>query len=170
MTLLCTDLAPNRSLASGIGWLCTTTWQTSIVAASFIAGTVIQALFVLNIPHYNFQRWHGTLLSIAVVSVAIIFNTVLARKLPLIEGLLVFSHVLGVVIVIPLLVLAPRRTGGSPLIEFWNPNGWKSDGVASLIGMLSTVISLIGFDCSVHMCAVTPSLVVFSPSTDVFAL
>ena len=88
----------------------------------------------------------------------------------MIEGLLVFSHVLGVVIVIPLLVLAPRRMDASPLIDFWNPNGWQSDGVATLIGMLSTVISLIGFDCSVHMGAITLSLGVFSPLTDLFVV
>jgi amino acid transporter len=76
---------------------------------------------------------------------------VLARKLPLIEGVLVFCHVLGVAIMIPLWVLLPHRTGGAPLTEFFNPNGWSSDGVATMVGMLSTIIALIGFDCSVHM-------------------
>jgi amino acid transporter len=116
-----------------------------------LAGTIIQSLLVLNKPDYVFQRWHGSLLSIMIVFIAALFNTVLARKLPLVEGLLVFCHVLGVAIVIPLLVLLPRRSGGAPLVEFFNPNEWMSNGVATWVGMLSTIIALIGFDCSVHM-------------------
>jgi hypothetical protein len=83
--------------------------------------------------------------------IAILFNTVLARKLPMIEAILVLLHVLGVVIVIPLWVWSPIRKGGSPLTEFYNPNGWSSYGVATWVGMLSTSASLIGFDCNVHM-------------------
>ena len=134
------------------GWLTFTSWQASVSGAGFLAGTIIQALFTLNIAGYTPQRWHGTLLAIMCNFVGILFNTVFARKLPLVEGILVFCHVLGVVIVIPLLVLSPRRTGSGPAIEFWNPNGWNSAGTASMIGMLSTIVSLIGFDCSIHMC------------------
>jgi amino acid transporter len=166
---LCADLAPNCLLISGIGWLCALAWQTSTVASCFIAGTVIQALFILNLPNYKPQAWHGTLLCIAIIFIAIIFNTYMARKLPLVEGLLVFSHILGVVIIIPLLILAPRRAGGAPLVEFWNPNGWSSDGVATLIGLLPVALSLVGFDCSIHMGAMS-SYFYISSFTDVFIL
>jgi Amino acid permease len=140
-----------------VGWLCCTTWQTALAASAFLAGTMIQALFVLNMPDYNFKQWHGSLLVLAIISIAIIFNTILVRKLPLLQLIFVCSHCLGVVIFIPLLVLAPKRPGGAPLIEFYNPNGWISDGVATWVGMLPTVIALIGFDCSVHMCSLTPT-------------
>jgi choline transport protein len=79
------------------------------------------------------------------------FNTVLAKRLPLVEGLFVICHVLGVVLFIPLWVLSPRRNGGAPLVEFYNPGGWSSNGVATMAGLTSPLSALIGFDCSVHM-------------------
>lgn len=52
-----------------------------------MVGGLIQALIALNNESYVPQRWHQTLLTIAVISSSIIFNTVLAVRLPLIEGL-----------------------------------------------------------------------------------
>jgi hypothetical protein len=134
-----------------IGWLCAITWQTSVAGGSYFAGTLIQGLFVLNVKNYNFERWHGTLLTFAFLLVALVFNTFLARKLPMVEGLFVICHILGIVIFIPLLFLSPRRSGGSPLVEFYNPGGWSSEGLATMIGTLSPTAALIGFDCSIHM-------------------
>jgi choline transport protein len=131
--------------------LCAVTWQTSIAAASFFFGTLIQALFVLNIPDYVFHRWHGSLIALAYLILAVIFNTLLARKLPMIEGVFVICHILGIVIMIPLLVYSPRREGGSPLVDFYNPSGWASNGLATMVGSVGPVTCLIGFDCSVHM-------------------
>jgi amino acid transporter len=106
---------------------------------------------VLNIDAYGFQAWHGTLLAFAFLIIAVLFNTFLARKLPMIEGLFVICHIVGVVIFIPLWIMSPRRPGGSPLVEFYNPSGWSSVGLATLIGTASPAGSMIGFDCSVHM-------------------
>ena len=135
-----------------IGWLCAISWQAGLGGSAYLAGTIIQALFVLNIETYNYERWQGSLLGLAFLVIGVIFNTVLARRLPMVEGIFVFCHILGIVIFIPLLVLAPRREGGSPLVEFFNPSGWISNGVATLAGINAPITSLIGFDCSVHMC------------------
>jgi hypothetical protein len=131
--------------------MCTTSWQTGIAGSAFLAGTIIQGLFVLNLPNYNFQNWHGTLLVIGIIFVCILFNTVLAKKLPLVEGILVALHLIGVVLVIPLWVLSPVRKGGSVLTEFYNGGGWSSNGVSTMVGWLPVVTSLLGLDCSVHM-------------------
>jgi hypothetical protein len=79
------------------------------------------------------------------------FNTLLARRLPTLEVIFVLLHILGVVIFIPLLVLAPKREGGSPLVEFYNGGGWASNGLSTMIGTVGPTAALIGFDCSVHM-------------------
>lgn len=50
-----------------------------------VAG-LIQALVALNNESYVPERWHQTLFTIAVVLSSVVFNTVLAVKLPLIEG------------------------------------------------------------------------------------
>lgn len=134
-----------------LGWICAISWQAGLGGCCFIAASTIQTLFILNIPDYGFQRWHCTLLVYGIALIAISFNTLLARKLPLAEGLLVMLHILGIVIIIPLWVMAPLRKGGSPLVEFNNP-GWSSDGAAALIGILGVVQTMTGYDCSIHMC------------------
>jgi amino acid transporter len=135
------------------GWLCATGWQCAIVAIAFLAGTIIQGLIVLNDPTYNFQRWHGTMLVIAITLFSILFNTFLAKKLPLVEALILILHIVGLfIIVIPLWVLAPRNTASAVFTEFNNGGGWVSDGAATMVGLSTTITAMIGYDCSVHMC------------------
>ena len=141
---------------SYIGWLCATTWQGGLAGCAYLSGTIVQALIALNTPDYVPQRWQGSLLFIAFLFIAVLFNTILARRLPLVEGIFVFIHIIGIVIFIPLLILSPRRSGSGPLIEFYNPNGWMSDGVATLAGVVPVVGALTGFDCSVHMGMLIP--------------
>jgi hypothetical protein len=79
----------------------------------------------------------------------------------MVEGIFVFCHILGIVIFVPLWVLSPRREGGSPLVDFYNPNGWMSNGVATLAGVASPLSALIGFDCSIHMGMLIPDPLTF---------
>ncbi|KAK4495356.1 hypothetical protein PRZ48_013687 [Zasmidium cellare] len=135
-----------------VGWLCFTGWQCAITSITYLAGTIIQGLIVLNNPGYVFESWHGTLLVIAVATFAIIFNTVLAKRLPLVEGLLLVLHVLGLfAIIITLWVLAPTASAKDVFGELTNAGGWNSEGTSFMVGLLSPMASMIGFDCAVHM-------------------
>jgi choline transport protein len=117
-----------------------------------LAGTEIQGLIVLNYPNYVFQRWHGTLLSIAVVMICGIFNTLLARRLPLVEGLVLILHILGFfAITILLWVFAPRSTASDVIAQFTDAGGWGSTGLACLVGIISPTVSLLGSDAATHM-------------------
>ena len=120
-------------------------WQTGIASIGFLAGTQIQGLLVLNKSDYVFERWHGTLLVIAVACFSIIFNTVAARQLPMVEGLVLILHVFGFfAILIPLWVLAPR-TSAKDVFTLFSDNGqWGNVGLSTLIGMLSPVFTLLG--------------------------
>jgi Amino acid permease len=142
----------NPVLTLMLGWLCAITWQAAACGAVYFTATMTQGLIILNHPDtYVPKQWHGTLLMFAFLTFAIVFNTFLAKRLPLLEGMFVILHVLGVLIFIPLWVLSPIQQGGSSLTEFYNPGGWSSNGVATLVGALAPVTALIGFDCSVHM-------------------
>lgn len=135
------------------GWLCFTGWQSGLTAICFISGTIIQGLIVLNNPTYVFEAWHGTLLTIAVCAFAIIFNTVIASKLPLVEGSIVILHIGGLfVVIIVLWTLAPRHTAYDAFLQFTNNGGWSSQGTSFFVGLYPLVVSLIGFDSVVHMC------------------
>lgn len=98
---------------------------------------------------------------------AILFNTVLAVRLPLVEGIILILHLAGFFgVFIPcvapysnllakadqvrLWVLGPRAPG-DVLITFTNNGGWPTTGIAAMIGLTTPLTALIGYDCSVHM-------------------
>ena len=62
-----------RFLSYIVGWLCVLGWQAGAASSISLACTEIQGLIVLSHPHYIFQRWHGTLLVIAVIFVSGLF-------------------------------------------------------------------------------------------------
>ncbi|KAH7128601.1 amino acid/polyamine transporter I [Dendryphion nanum] len=141
-----------RFLSYVVGWLCVLGWQTGIPSIAYLAGTQIQGLIVLNNPTYMPERWHGTLLVIAVATFSIIFNTLLARKLPLIEGIILVLHIFGFfAIFITLWVLAPRSTSSQVFTTFQDNAGWGSIGLSCLVGQLAPIFSLLGSDAATHM-------------------
>ncbi|RMZ07444.1 hypothetical protein D0862_04274 [Hortaea werneckii] len=134
------------------GWLSAIGWQVYLAGVCFMVGGLIQALISLNNESYVPKRWHQTLLTIAVVSSSVVFNTVLAVKLPLIEGILLCLHLCGVlVVVIPLWVMAPSKPVNTALFDYTNLGGWDTKGLAALVGMVTPLNVLIGYDCTVHM-------------------
>lgn len=89
---------------------------------------------------------------IAVVTVAILFNTFFAKKLPMIEGLILVLHLFGFfAILIPLWVFSPRNSAKAVFTEFTNDYGWPTQGVACLVGIIGPIYSLLGPDSAVHM-------------------
>jgi len=134
------------------GWLCATGWQCGVVAVAFIAGTIIQGLIVLNDATYVYARWQGTLLIIAITTFSVLFNTFLAKKLPLIETLLLILHVVGLfLVIIPLWVVTPLNSAESVFTNFGNAGGWNSYGTATIVGFSTSIAGLSGYDCAVHM-------------------
>lgn len=131
------------------------------MAIAFIAGTIAQALIVLWQPDtYIYKNWHGTLLVIAVVLLAIVFNTLLAKRLPMVEGLVLVVHVCGLfAIIIPLWVLSPPADAKAVFTGFMNAGGWDSMGTSFMVGLLASLASMLGFDCAVHMCKFSSCLV-----------
>lgn len=117
-----------------------------------MVGTIIQGLIIINNENYVFQAWHGTLLSIAVICFAIIFNTLLAGKLPITQGVAVAMHICGLFgVIIPLWAYSPRGNAFEIFFQFTNLGGWPTTGLSSMIGLTTPVSIWIGYDCAVHM-------------------
>lgn len=107
---------------------------------------------ILNYPGYVPERWHGTLLTFAVASFSVIFNTFLVKKLPLVEGIVLIVHIFGFfAVLITLWVLGPRGSAHDVFTQFNNFGGWSSDGLSALVGILAVMIPLLGADGAVHM-------------------
>ncbi|OQO10202.1 hypothetical protein B0A48_04559 [Cryoendolithus antarcticus] len=142
-----------KPLSYFVGWLTAMGWQVYLAGICFMVGSVLQGLIVLNnLDTYVYASWHGTLLTIAVILFASLFNTVLAVRLPLIEGIMLVIHIAGLfAIIIPLWIMAPRGDAYTTLLTFPTTAGWMNQGLAALIGMCNPIGILVGYDCSVHM-------------------
>lgn len=135
-----------------MGWICVLGWQSLCATSAYLAGTQIQALVALNYPSYVAQNWHGSLLTIAVAAYGVIFNTWLAKKLPLVEGLVLVIHVLGFFgILVPLWVLSPRTDAKAVFTSFNNGGGWNNMATSFVAGISAGIGPLLGADASVHM-------------------
>ena len=136
-----------RFLPYLVGWLCVLGWQTGIASIAYLAGGQIQGLVILNDASYVPSRWHGTLLVIAVATFAILFNTLLARKLPLVEDIVLVLHLFGFFAVfVTMWVLGPRSSSKEVFGGFQDNAGWGSLGLSVLIGQLSPIFALLGAD------------------------
>ncbi|KAF2002121.1 amino acid transporter [Amniculicola lignicola CBS 123094] len=141
-----------RFLSYAIGWMCVLGWQTGAAVSAFIAGTQIQGLIALNMPDYSFAAWHGTLLTIAVAAFNLGFNVFLAKKLPLIESIVLVIHICGFfAVLIVLWVMGPIADAHETFTNFNNGGGWSSAGVATLVGLIGSLMPVAGGDCAVHM-------------------
>jgi len=142
-----------RYLSYMVGWLCFTGWQSAITGIGFLVGTIIQGLIKLNNEDYVYERWHGTLLTIAVVTVCVIVNTFAVRRLPLVESTLAVLHFAGLLVVIIVLwTMAPKNNAHDAFFRLTNKGGWPSDSLSMLVGLLPLTLCLLGFDSAVHMC------------------
>lgn len=127
-------------------------WQSGTAASAFQTALEIQGLIVLNNSGYVYERWHGTLLTIAVVVFCSLFNTFLAKRLPLVEGIVLILHIVGfVAIIVVLWVLAPRSSAHDVFTQFLDGGNWGNMGLACLVGITSPVLSLLGSDAATHM-------------------
>ncbi|KAM6508466.1 hypothetical protein FALCPG4_018317 [Fusarium falciforme] len=109
-----------------MGWMCVLGWQTSCASSAFIA--------------------------VAVAAFSVLFNTILARKLPLIEALVLIIHIFAFFgILVALWVLSPRADSKAVFTEFSDGGGWGSLGGSTLVGILAGILPLLGADAAVHM-------------------
>lgn len=139
-----------RFLSYITGWICVLGWHTGIAGCSYTVANMFVGLLAINYPDsYTYQAWHVTLFVIAVATAAFLFNTLLAQRLPLIEGIILIVHCFGFFgILIPLWVLAPSVPASEVFGSIKDRGGWGNDGLACLVGLTGPLYALIGFPFS----------------------
>lgn len=85
--------------------------------------------------------------------VGFIFNTFLAKHLPLVENAVLWAHILGFIIVLVCLTaLAPQKSSSA---DVWalllNEGGYESKGLTFFVGLITPVFAFSGADGAVHM-------------------
>jgi choline transport protein len=135
-----------------VGWLCVLAWQSGMVLTAYSVAQQIQGIIALSNTNYVIQGWHGTLLTIATTIFCIFFNTVLFRRVPMIEGLALGLHILGFfTFIIVLWVMGPQAHASEVVGNFQDNNGWGNLGLATLVGLLSPITTLVGADAVCHL-------------------
>ncbi|KAJ5222250.1 uncharacterized protein N7469_008490 [Penicillium citrinum] len=147
-----------RFLSYITGWLSVLGWQAAFASICFLCGTLIQGLLVFNYSDgpgyiYGFERWHGTLLTIAIAAVGTVVNTLGARLLPPLEGVILFLHLGGfLAVLVPMWAMGPGKAPDFAVWkEFTNSGGWSGMGLACLVGQLTPLFSWTGPDAATHM-------------------
>lgn len=121
--------------------------QYSVLVSS---GTLIQGLLVFNYSVsadyvYIFERWHGTLLIIAIASVGTLVNTWRA-------SFYAFIFFGFIAVLVSIWVLSPSQAPSQAVwSEFTNSGGWSSMGLACLVGQLTPIVFWTGPDAATHM-------------------
>ncbi|GIZ43014.1 hypothetical protein CKM354_000626000 [Cercospora kikuchii] len=135
------------------GWLTTLAWIATVATETLFGGTIIQGVLILDHPDYAEKRWHGTLLTWAVIAFCIFMNIVVPHWLPKFNfGVMIF-HLCGfVAVLVTLWVMTPSLKSN----EFvWrtsmNEGGWPTQGLSYCVGFLGNVATFVGADASVHM-------------------
>ncbi|KAJ9637966.1 hypothetical protein H2204_004556 [Knufia peltigerae] len=154
-------LAPQntRVIASWFtGWISIGGQIVLTASAAFAAGLQLQGLITLNHPDsYVPQRWQGMLFYWLVLVYAAAVNIWGSKILPhanLASGVL---HIVGFIAIVALLgAMSPKHSSHYVFVEVSNSSGWSSDGVAWLVGLLSSVYPFLGYDAAAHLAEELP--------------
>ncbi|KAG5744666.1 hypothetical protein H9Q70_012633 [Fusarium xylarioides] len=163
-----------RSTASWVtGWVSIGGQVVLTSSAAFAAGLQMQALIIVNNDTYVPERWQGMLFYWLVLVYALVLNiwggqTSSAYQhgvgyvLPLADDLSELTalgaiHIIGfVTIVVVLGVMAPKNSASFVFTEVTNSSGWANDGVSWLVGLLSAVYPILGYDAACHLAEEMP--------------
>lgn len=129
------------------GWMSTLSWQCGTCSGMFLLGVQVQGLIALTHESYSPQPWQGYLFVILMVSIGLGFNTLGAKQLPLVEGIILVFHIFGwATVLIVLWILSPKNSAHDVFTSFQNEGGWSSIGLSMLVGQVTSIYGLIGSD------------------------
>ncbi|OQO04046.1 hypothetical protein B0A48_10689 [Cryoendolithus antarcticus] len=112
------------------------------------------------------KPWQGYLFVILMVTIGLAFNTILAKQLPWIEGVILVFHIFGwITVLIVLGILSPKNNATQVFTSFQNEGGWGSIGLSMLVGQVTSIYGLIGSDGAAHMAEETKNASMIVPRT-----
>jgi choline transport protein len=128
-------------------------WQAISASDGVLAATAIQGLVINSRSSYELERWHGTLMAIAVVGISLMFNSFFSKGLPHVETATLSLHVsLFVVVLVIITVMSPEKSPDSNVWTlFLNDGGYESKGLSFFVGLITPVFAFTGVDGAVHM-------------------
>ncbi|KAI0908172.1 choline transport protein [Ustulina deusta] len=167
---LCTDRW-KKSMSFWVGWTNIAGWLTLVTTEGFFCAQFIQAAVVLaSNGTYQIKQWATYLIFLAVLTFTtganIWGNRILGRWN---DAALYWSILAVIVISIVLLATSDKNDARFVFTNFQNETGWP-DGLAWILGLLQSALSLIGFDAALHMTEEMPTPAVDAPRAIIYAV
>lgn len=120
-------------------------WLASVSSSVFVMTSLIEAIIDVANEDFTFKAWQYTLIMLAFLLITIVFNTWGAKMLPKLEILSLFGHLGGfLVVMIPLLVMAPKNSAKEVFTEVVNSSGWSNTGTSCLIAQVTVLYCNLG--------------------------
>ncbi|KAH6894698.1 amino acid/polyamine transporter I [Thelonectria olida] len=157
MYALCTQRW-KRSMSFFVGWTNIAGWLTVVTTQGFFAAQLISAAAVVaSSGAYEATAWKTYLFFLAILSFGTVGNIWGNRILGRWNDLALYWSVLAVIIISIILLSTSEKTDARHVFtEFSNETGWP-DGVAWILGLLQSALSLIGFDVVLHLTEEMPN-------------
>ncbi|CAJ2502377.1 Uu.00g097710.m01.CDS01 [Anthostomella pinea] len=154
-----------------VGWTNIAGWLTLVTTEGFFAAQFIQAAAVIaSGGTYVIESWATYLIFLAILifttGVNIWGNRILGRWN---DAALYWSLLAVIVTSIVLLATSDKNDAHFVFADFENETGW-SDGMAWILGLLQSALSLIGFDTALHMTEEMPRPSVDAPRAILYAV
>lgn len=119
---------------------------------------------------YEIKAWATYLIFLAILTFTTGANIFGNRILGRWNDAALYWSLLGVVIIsIVLLATSDKNDARYVFTEFQNETGW-SDGMAWIMGLLQSALSLIGFDAALHMTEEMPRPAIDAPRAILYAV
>ncbi|KAF2838116.1 amino acid transporter [Patellaria atrata CBS 101060] len=134
------------------GWVTWFGWVSLLAGGCNMTAIITQQLIILNNPDYVPERWHITLIMIAILILQGFVNIYVFFIIPWLELVGGIAHVcLYVVFVVVLVTLGPRHSADFIFFEKNVSSGWNNSFLSFNVGLLTGIWSFTGFDGTLHM-------------------
>ena len=159
-------LAPKNPAA----WSWFTGWFNFLGQVAVTAGIDFGAAFFLNALldiqwGFDTRPWHTIVLFAAILVLHGVLNSFGVRLVALLSNVSVWWHILGVLLIVLALAIAPSHHQSASFVftHFVNNTGWGSKFYVVLLGLLLAQYTFTGYDASAHMTEETKSAAVAGP-------
>ncbi|CVL08562.1 related to HNM1-Choline permease [Fusarium mangiferae] len=154
-----TALSPDRGRKTAswmTGWISIGGQVVLLASAGVYSSFMVQGLISLSNPSYQAERWHATLIYIGILIYCALLNIVGEKVLPTANFISGALHIFGfLAVLIALGVTSKKNTSEYVFTTTFNNTNW-SDGVAWIVGMISSIYPFLGYDGACHMAEELP--------------
>lgn len=133
-----------KFLSYASGWMSTLGWLASTASSVFVCTTLVESMVAVGRDSFTFPNWQYTLIMLAFLAITIVFNTWGASSLPMLETLSLLAHLIGFfVVIIPVLIMAPKNSASEVFTSFTSSSGWDI-GSACLVTQVAVLYCNLG--------------------------